>query len=130
MATLKRSNTNEFKATVFSYLVDSINADGQNRTESEAVQYLRDRFICEYCHEYNLQRYPNHQDRLANWFAGLPIGIDYTNHDILTVAAKWHKCNVDAFTYKQRKAIIDDWFNFLALFAMRMIHKHGFDVTS
>lgn len=127
MSKLKRTNTNAFKATVFSYLVDSVNSDGVKRDEKQVAALIYDRFEAEHNHEFNRQRYGNIQDRVSSWLQGIPFGIDVYSSGILKTAKEWH--DVETLTPKQQEMIVDRWFHFLAVFILRLLSKHGYQVT-
>ena len=121
---LKNTNTKAFRETVFTYIVDACyDFEGD---EAETATDLLGRFKAEYDYPANRKRYPNNQDRICSWLQGLPINIDYTNHDIIERAKQWHE--VSELTDKQTETIIDNWFNFLAFKLIQLWAKHGLSV--
>ena len=119
---MKNTNTKQFKQAVFDYLIDSA-YDCEDMSDAEVAQHIHDRWISENCYEYNVRRLPNHQDRLADWFAGLPLAIDYSDYQIIRTAKQWH--GVDQFSENAEAKIIDDWFKLLAFKCLQMFRHYG-----
>ena len=109
---MKNTNTAEFKNIVWRYIADCvIDCEAENMTQSEKFAYLRERFKKEFNYSANVVRYPNLQKRVAEWLAGLAIGIEFYNFDIIARAEKWHECKL---TDAQSDRIVENWFDFIA----------------
>ena len=70
---MKRTNTKAYKATVRAYLADCIlDNDGNAFADHRAAfQHARNRFESEYNYDANKRRYPNTQQRVAEWLYSL-----------------------------------------------------------
>lgn len=82
------TNSGVFYAKINPYLLSAIDGEGYGKTfgtAAEKLQFVADCFKSEYCYPENLIRYPNHQDRFAQWLMGLPssYNIDFENYRIL-----------------------------------------------
>ena len=120
-----RTNPNAYKAKVFPYLLGCIYDENmEGKTPTEQAQHLFDMFKSQYCHPYEIQRTPNHQERLGQWLAGLPINIDYNPHQIIELAEQWAETT---YTEKQAAKIVDNWFNFMGLQCLRLFDHYGID---
>lgn len=112
---MKNTNSKQFKQMVFNYLADSLyDFEGDYL---ERVARIKEKFTVEYDYPDNRRRTPNKQDRIAEWLAGLPLSIDYSNVDIIARAEQWHETKL---TDKQAEKIVDNWFNFLAFKTLQM----------
>ena len=117
---MKRTNTAEFKETVFQYLADS--AYDFEGSQAETAQHIRNRFESEFNYPDNKRRTPNNQARVAAWLSGLPLNIAAYYVDIIALAETWHECQL---TDKQADVICENWFNFLAFKLIQLWAKHG-----
>ena len=81
-----RTNTKIYQDRIEQYIIDSIDlefTDKGHYTRSQKrhiqIQYVWTCFDSEFNFLNNKIRYPNHQDRVANWLQGLPssINIDF-----------------------------------------------------
>ena len=121
---MKNTNTNAYKATVFAYLAAStydFDETGKPDTEENRAQHIRDRFEGEFNHDYNKRAFPNNQARVADWLAGLPLSIDYTNHQIIQTVQDWHGCTL---TDKQCETVVSNWWSHLAFKLIQLFAKH------
>jgi hypothetical protein len=123
MKTLKRTNSKIYINAIQKYLLESINFDGFEDLElnnSQKIDYLFNEFESTSNYKYNLQRYPNLQERLKNWIQGLPSCLDiaFTNYDILELSKKLH--SVDELTEKQEDTILENYFNHLAFHLLKL----------
>lgn len=98
------------------YILDSIDNSGYSDTplltNAERIAFLADTFQSEY--GWQIKRV-GQSVALREWFQGLPssCAIAFTNYDILALAVKWGSIYEDA-TEKQRDAILENYFNFMA----------------
>ena len=108
---MKNTNRKEYKNAIKAYLLPII----QDRAVSmdTTIQGNPFKWVLEVARrevpEYFRQ---GEQAGLCHWLQGLGMGIDYTNHDILQLAAAWHGCTL---TEKQEDMIIQNWFSHIAL---------------
>lgn len=109
---LQRTNSKAFKAKIREYLVDSISEEQCADTSPEArMRWLSSEFDRVANYPFNLKKIPNEYERMADYLAGLPTGIDYENYRILKVAAEWHGMKWgDTLDDKQAERIIEGWF--------------------
>ena len=122
MNKLMKTNTNKYKANVFKYLLDSIefeDLDGIEISDNQKIDYLFGTYESEFG-KWNKKRYPNHQERLAQWLMGLPscIGIVFYNYDILILAAKLHE--IDAIPKDKEDIILNNYFSHMAMMLIRL----------
>lgn len=107
-------------------------SDGLNRNAPsypvELVRAAHHAFTTEYDYPENRRRYPNRQQRIAEWLVGLPVNIAYMNHDILTLAVAWGSIPLN-FTDRQADKIVDNWFNFCAAKLDQLFRASGTSVT-
>ncbi len=121
-----KTNSSTFLAKINPYLLGAISSDDKDFANDTAkLQHVADCFKSEYCYEYNLQRYPNHQVRFAEWLKGLPscYSIDYENYRIIELAKEWGSLPLNA-TDKQEDKILDNWFSFIAFKTFQLMRKH------
>ena len=118
---LKRTNSNDFKATVFRHLLKTLSKveENEDKPDRELVDWFQADFERAACHENNLRKIPNRQDRMIYYLQGLPFKIEYTYQEILNLSASWH--DVAAFDEKTENKIIENWWNFIAKFSLDLI---------
>lgn len=108
---MKNTNTNEYKASVKSYLtpiiIESLTDRGQP-LDGNIFQSILGVAKSEMKHEFD-----RHGDQagLCSWLQGLGMGIDFMNYRILEIAAEWHGC---AIPENKKDVIIQGWFNHIA----------------
>ena len=110
-----RTNTKIYRERIKGYIISCIDSEDVHLSESDKIPYLMQRFESETRH--NIKRYPNDQDRMANWLAGLPFNFDFESHRILEVAQELHGCEL---TDKQEDTILNNWWNHLAYHILRL----------
>lgn len=118
-----RTNSKAFIEKAEQYILDCIDYDG---TPYAKLIHVRGHFESEYNYPANKQNYPNTQDRLAQWFMGVPsaISIDYENYRIIELAKEWGSLPIDA-TEKQEQRVLDNWYNLMAFRLIKLSEKHG-----
>lgn len=108
------SKSTELSKAAKKYLIDSIAWDEcDDMTAAEKIAFCKSEFERVANYPYNIKRFPNEQNRLADWLAGLPISIAYTNYDILQLAVAWGSIPAD-YSEKQAEKILENYFNFMA----------------
>ena len=131
MTTVK-TNSKAFNTLAYQYILDAINSeDIELNSDTEKLQYLANEFKSAANYEFNLKRYPNTQDRFADWIAGLPssFSIDFTNYDILQLAVKWNSL-ADTTNEDKNFKVLNNWFNLIAFKVMQLMSKHNIDIHS
>ncbi len=118
---MKSTNTNEYKEAIEQYILSCITSeDVELTTRQEKLDYLFSEFNRVSYYPHNLHRFPNDQDRLANYLQGLPFSFEYTNYEILKLAERLHECTL---TEKQEKTILRNYWSHIALHLLRMKSK-------
>ncbi len=119
-----RTNSAQYIANFSAMLNDAIDIDGDESAALAAkLAHVAARFSSEYDCPRNRQLYPNNQELVAQWLAGLPIGIAYSYTDIIKQAAKLH--GVHSFPAKMADKITGQWFRHCALMLIRIAAKNG-----
>lgn len=124
------NKTAAYKETVFNYLCDALDdfeEYGVPDTQEERAKIIASRFESEHNYGANIRRYPNLQERIADWLAGLPLNIDHYYSDILRIHSDWAGCN---FTDKQAEKLQDEWFNFLAMKLIQLWRRHNIAIAN
>ena len=119
MKNLKRTNTNEYKNSIKTFLIDCIDFEEcENLSDNDKVDYLFNQYDETFNHDYNIKRISNECDRFADYLAGLPINIPYTYFEILKTAKQLHK--TDTLTETEENKIIKNWFKHCALHYIKL----------
>lgn len=127
MKTTVKTNSKEFNAKMYAYILECINSeDIEFRDDKDKLAFLSVKFDSEYNNAYNKKRYPNLQNRLVNWFTGLPscFNVDFENYRILELAKEWGSLANDA-TDKQENRVLENWFNLVAFKVLQLAKKHN-----
>jgi hypothetical protein len=116
-----RTNTNDYKNRMKSYLLDSIE-DVDNTAEMtprEKIDFFFEDYTRQYDYPQNQRRYPNNQERLSQFLQGLPSSIclpfDYC--EIIKLAAKLHGCEIPK---SKESNIINNYWSHMAFHLMRL----------
>lgn len=133
MTTIKRSNSKEVKRALFAYIIDTINSDVydvETTTTTEKLIFLLDCFNKEFNYKENKIIYPNLQNRLSEWFMGLPsvFTVDFSNFDIINKGKEFCLLN-DELTDRKIDAFIANWFNLIAFNVLDMCNKNKVDYS-
>ena len=116
---MNRNTTDRKDHPVFAYL-ESVVSEEFKGTLPERLQQVCEAFNGEYNYHDNKRRYPNLQDRFAQWLMGLPsaLSVEYRNYYILEFARKWGALPSDFKNEKQKERaeekILENWFSFAA----------------
>jgi len=118
--------TKKYLNNIQDYILDSIDSEGydiKTETPTEKLQFLFDCFEVEFNYKNNQLRYPNLQDRFANWLQGLPSVIDlpYQNYKILQLSK--NLLEVYTLTEKQEETIINNYWSFMAYHIIKLKNK-------
>ena len=112
-----KTNTKLYRERIKAYILGCIDSEDVELSDSEKIPHLIERFKAEYEHPYIIKRYPNRQQRLAEWLMGLPLNFDFYNYKILEVAQELHGCEL---TDKQEDTILNNWWNHLAYHILKL----------
>jgi hypothetical protein len=121
-----RINSKKYLNNIQAYLLSSIDGTEygiKTDTPKEKLQFLFDCFEVEFNYKNNQLRYPNLQDRFANWLQGLPSAIDlpYQNYKILQLSKIL--LEVYTLTEKQEETIINNYWSFMAYHIIKLKNK-------
>ena len=122
-----KTNSKKYLINIRTYLVNAIDSTDygiETTTPVQKLTFLFETFDSEFNHKYNIKRYPNTQDRLAQWLAGLPsaISLPFYYNDIIELAKELQE--VDTYTQKMKDKICQNYFNFMAYHLL----KFNFDL--
>ena len=121
-----KTNSKKYLNNIQSYILDSIDSEGYDiKTEkpTEKLQFLFDCFEVEFNYKNNKLRYPNLQDRFANWLQGLPsaISIPHQYNKILELSK--NLLEVDTLSEKLEDQIIKNYWSFMAYHIIKLKNK-------
>lgn len=119
-----KTNSKKYLNNIQAYILDSIDSEGYDiKTETEKLQFLFDCFEVEFNYKNNQLRYPNFQDRFANWLQGLPsaISIPHQYNKILELSK--NLLEVNTLTEKQEETIIKNYWSFMAFHIIKLKNK-------
>ncbi len=121
-----RTNSKKYIANIENYLIDAIyteNHKTEATTDAQKIAFLMSCYDSEFNHKYNAIRYPNEQERFANWLAGLPsaISIPFYYNDIIELAKQLQE--VDVYSEKTEQRICENYFNFMAYHILKLNNK-------
>ena len=121
-----KTNSKKYLNNIQSYILDSIDSEGydiKTETPTEKLEFLFDCFEVEFNYKNNQLRYPNFQDRFANWLQGLPsvINLPYQEYEILQLSKILFE--VYTLTEKQKKTIINNYWSFMAFQIIKLKNK-------
>ena len=79
-----KTNTKQVRNAIKLHILECVtNIDGNNFNDlKSACNHLNNEFIANSNHAYNLQKFPNNQNRFSDFLQGLPFNFLYMNFDI------------------------------------------------
>lgn len=121
-----RTNSKKYLNNIQNYILDSIDSEGydiKTETPTEKLDFLFDCFEVEFNYKNNKLRYPNLQDRFANWLQGLPsaISIPHQYNKILELSK--NLLEVDNLGEELENKIIDNYWSFMAYHIIKLKNK-------
>lgn len=121
-----RTNSKKYLNNIQNYILDSIDSEGydiKTETPTEKLDFLFDCFEVEFNYKNNQLRYPNLQDRFANWLQGLPsaISIPHQYNKILELSK--NLLEVDNLGEELENKIIDNYWSFMAYHIIKLKNK-------
>jgi hypothetical protein len=95
-------------------------------SDKDRLQFVFDCFSSEYNYPYNKKIHPNKQQRLAEWFKGLPsaFNLDFENYEIIRLSIEWGYLPENPTEHKQQDTI-NNWFTRMAFNLIRIARKEG-----
>lgn len=121
----KRTNSKEYWAIMDSYLLDAFNADyfelgDKELSDKEKINLLFEDFNRVMNHDYNLRKFPNERNRLADHLQGLPSSIDiaFMNVDILEKTKEFH--DIDFIKSSMEDRVLKNWWEHIAQQLIRL----------
>ena len=123
-----RTNSKKYLANIQNYLIDAIYTEDHKTeatTDAQKIAFVMSCYNSEFNHKYNAIRYPNEQQRFANWLAGLPsvLNIPFYNDDIISLAKRLQEVDTYPNEKNTTKNIIDNYFNFMAYHILKLNQK-------
>ncbi len=121
-----KTNSKKYLNNIQSYILDSIDGteyDIKTETPTEKLEFLFDCFEVEFNYKNNKLRYPNLQDRFANWLQGLPSAIDLPYQEFKILQLSKILLEVYTLTEKQEKTIIKNYWSFMAFHIIKLKNK-------
>lgn len=116
-----KTNSNKFKQNFRNEILADINGDVDHLSDSEKLHYLAETIERQINYPYNLKRYPNTQERLADYLSGLAFNFCEAYPDQIIKQAE--RLVEGKFPDKKHDKIIENYFSFMALHLMRLIEK-------
>lgn len=95
-------------------------------SDKDRLQFVFDRYSSEYNYTQNKKLYPNRQQRLSEWFKGLPssFNLDFENYEIIRLSIEWGYIRENA-PAKVREQILSNWFMRMAFNLIKIAEKEG-----
>ena len=121
-----RTNSKKYLNNIQTYILDSIDGteyDIKTETPTEKLEFLFDCFEVEFNYKNNKLRYPNLQDRFANWLQGLPSAIDLPYQEFKILQLSKILFEVYTLTEKQKETIINNYWSFMAFHIIKLKNK-------
>ena len=130
MSNLMNTNTNHYKERIRNYIINNINEIEENNTDKKKLIYLLHTFDVEFNFANNKQRYPNLQNRLADWLNGSPYAISTPTYyyDMIEDTKQIH--NTEVLTEKETEIICNNFYNHISLHILRYAEKLEIKLTN
>ena len=121
-----RTNSKKYIANIQNYLIDAIYTEDHKTeaiTDAQKLAFVMSCYNSEFNHKYNAIRYPNEQERFANWLAGLPsvLDIPFKYDGVLKLAKQLQE--VETYNEKTEQRICENYFNFMAYHILKLNQK-------
>tara|TARA_R100001163_G_C4912260_1_gene96090 strand:- start:74 stop:478 length:405 start_codon:yes stop_codon:yes gene_type:complete len=116
-----KTNSKKFKLNFRNEILANINDDVENLSDIDKLKYLAETIEKQINYAYNLKRYPNTQQRLANYLSGLAFGFcEGYSHKMIEQAERLIE---GKFPENKKDKIIENYYSFIALHLMKLINK-------
>ena len=121
-----RTNSKKYLANIQNYLIDAVSTEDHKTeaiTDAQKLAFVMSCYNSEFNHKYNAIRYPNEQERFANWLAGLPsvLDIPFKYDGVLKLAKQLQE--VETYNEKTEQRICENYFNFMAYHILKLNQK-------
>ena len=121
-----RTNSKKYLANIQNYLIDAVSTEDHKteaRTDAQKLAFVMSCYNSEFNHKYNAIRYPNEQERFANWLAGLPsvLNIPFYPSKVIELSKKLQE--VKTYDKKTEQRICENYFNFMAYHILKLNNK-------
>lgn len=120
-----KTNSKKYLNNIQNYILDSIDSEGydiKTETPTEKLEFLFDCFEVEFNYKNNKLRYPNFQDRFANWLqGGTAIDLPHQNYKILELSK--NLLEVENLGEELKNKIIDNYWSFMAFHIIKLKNK-------
>ena len=121
-----RTNSKKYLNNIQNYILDSIDGEGydiKTETPTEKLEFLFDCFEVEFNYKNNKLRYPNLQDRFANWLQGLPSAIDLPHQNYKILELSKNLLEVENLGEELENKIINNYWSFMAFHIIKLKNK-------
>ena len=121
-----RTNSKKYLNNIQNYILDSIDVtdyDIKTETPTEKLEFLFDCFEVEFNYKNNQLRYPNFQNRFANWLKGLPSAINIPHQYNKILELSKNLLEVDTLSEKLENQIIKNYWSFMAYHIIKLKNK-------
>jgi len=121
-----KTNSKKYLNNIQTYILDSIDSEGydiKTETPTEKLQFLFDCFEVEFNYKNNQLRYPNFQNRFANWLQGLPSAISIPHQYNKILEMYKNLLEVDTLSEKLENQIIKNYWSFMAYHIIKLKNK-------
>ena len=120
-----KTNSKKYLNNIQNYILDSIDSEGydiKTETPTEKLEFLFDCFEVEFNYKNNKLRYPNFQNRFANWLqGGTAINLPHQYNKILELSK--NLLEVDTLSEKLENQIINNYWSFMAYHIIKLKNK-------
>ena len=117
-----KTNSKAFRSQVQAHILAGLYDYDGPETEAARARRIWDKFQSEYNYPENKRRIRNTQERVAEWLAGLPLNIEYTNGGIIALSESWHG---EKHSDKTAERVIENWFSLLAFNCLALWERNG-----
>ena len=117
-----RTNSNAYRALIRAHILAGIYDYTGPDDDTARARHIWAKFCSEYNHAAERKRTPNIQHRVAEYLAGLPLNIAYSNYDIVQLYQAWHG---ETLSDKKADSIVANWFNHCAFHLLRIWQDAG-----
>ena len=121
-----KNNSKKYLNNIQNYILDSIDGEGydiKTETPTEKLDFLFDCFEVEFNYKNNKLRYPNLQDRFANWLQGLPSAIDLPHQNYKILELSKNLLEVENLGEELENKIINNYWSFMAFHIIKLKNK-------
>ncbi len=121
-----KTNSKKYLNNIQNYILDSIDGteyDIKTETPTEKLDFLFDCFEVEFNYKNNQLRYPNLQDRFANWLQGLPSAINIPHQYNKILELSKNLLEVENLGEELENEIIKNYWSFMAFHIIKLKNR-------